>query len=113
MFHLLKTLFIRIIYLFAENGHRKMEEQSTHINKTICTKSNFWEHLFKASYHTKCINLSATNGTFVTKGEIESYFLTTHWQAQIEPLGQHLIEPTSDSRGTRCCWAWGKYWCKP
>ena len=49
-----------------------MVRQSTHMNKTICT-----EWIFNILKYLKCNNLSATNGTFVTKGEIESNFLTT------------------------------------
>ena len=38
------------------------------------------------------INLSATNGTLVTKGEFECNFLTTPTEAQIEWL--HLVNTT-------------------
>ena len=57
-----------------------MAEQSTHKYRTICT------HLISEKLDLKqvfiqkqseSIDLSATNGTFVTKGEIESNFLTT------------------------------------
>ena len=44
------------------------------------------------------INLGATNGNFVTKGEIEKkLFNHTYWLAQIESLCQHHIETNSDS----------------
>ena len=50
-----------------------MAEQSTHIYKTI--------ELFENSDLKQVFDLSATNGTFVTKGEFESNFLTTPTKA--------------------------------
>ena len=49
-----------------------MAEQSIHTNKTIFTKWNFLKQQFDSSYHTKGVrkyHLSATIGTFVTKGK--------------------------------------------
>ena len=43
------------------------------------------------------INLSATIGTLITKGEIESIFITTLNDDQLESLGQYHIEANSDS----------------
>ena len=43
------------------------------------------------------IDLGATNGTFVTKGEFKSNFLTTHIpKCPNLIIGQHHIEPNSD-----------------
>ena len=58
-----------------------MAEQSKHINKTIYVQSGISENtnLYQViiQRELESINLSATNGNFVTKGEIESNFLTT------------------------------------
>ena len=40
------------------------------------SENNIWNQVF-IQRELKSISLSATNGTFVTKGEIESNFLTT------------------------------------
>ena len=97
MFHLLKTLCSWIIFFFGENRPRKMAEQSTHINKQylksgISENTNLNQVIIQMKLES--INLSATNGTFVTKGEIESNFFTT--LTPIESFGQNRIEPNSD-----------------
>ena len=49
-----------------------MAEQSIHTNKTVFTKWNFLKQQFESSYYTKGVrkyHLSATIGTFVTKGK--------------------------------------------
>ena len=85
----------------------KMEEQSKHINKTICTKRISENNDLKQvviQNELENINLSATNGTFVTKGEIESKFLPTltdkpklnHWVNTI--LNQLVIQFRLSSR---------------
>ena len=55
----------------------KMAEHSTHTYKTICPNWIFLNSGLKQDLiHKlfKSIGLSATNGTFVTKGELESNF---------------------------------------
>ena len=58
-----------------------MAEQITHINININVQRRISENTdLKKGIIQKdleSINLGATNGTFVTKGEIESNFLTT------------------------------------
>ena len=63
-------------------------------------KLEFLKTVIWSKFLYKSIDSSATNRTFVTKGEIEieSNFLTTphHRKAQIESLGPDHIEPASD-----------------
>ena len=58
-----------------------MAEQSTHKNKNKYLQSKISENNSLnqgiIQRELESINLSATNDTFVTKGEIESNFLTT------------------------------------
>ena len=57
-----------------------MAEQSTHIHKTLCTNWNCENTDLKKVLIQKLlesIELSATNGTSVTKGDIESNLETT------------------------------------
>ena len=81
MFHLLKILFSWILSNLGENGPRKRAKQSTNIKKKQYVQSGISEntHLNEVIRQTELesINLSATNGTLVTKGEIENIFLTT------------------------------------
>ena len=77
MFKPTKNLVFLNDIFFGENGHRIIEEQSMHINKTICIPENHDLKQVIIQNELESINLSATNVTFVTKGEIESNFLTT------------------------------------
>ena len=94
-------MFSWIISFFGENGPRKIAEQSTRIDKKylqsgISENTNLNQDINQRELES--INLSATNGTFVTKGEIESNFLTTlndkpklnHWVKTI--LKQIVIQ---------------------
>ena len=65
-------------------------------------KSEGWKTIIEASFYTKVeiesIDLSVTNGTFVTKYKFLKKLLNhSYRRANIELLGQHPIESTSDS----------------
>ena len=97
MFHLLKSIFSWIISFFSENGPREFAEQSTHKNKTICTKWNFWKHQSESSYHIKGFRkyqFKCHKWDFChKKSEIESNFLTTLTdEPKFESMGQHHIK---------------------
>ena len=107
MFHLLKILFSWTITFFGEIEPKKMANQSTHIKKKQYAQSGISENTdgkqVIIEMELESINLSATNGTFVTKGEIESNFLTTltdepklnHWVNTIFNKLVIQVEPSS------------------
>ena len=82
MFHLLKTLFPLMISYFGENGPRKMAEKSTYkkikkkqyLQRRISENTDLKKIIIQKELES--INLGATNGTFITKGEIESNIVT-------------------------------------
>ena len=104
MYHLHKTLFSWILSNFGENGPRKKAEQSTYIYKKQkqkqCVQSGISEntHLNQVmrQKELESINLSATNWTFLTKGEIESNFLTILTD---EPKLNHWVKTIMNQLG--------------
>ena len=87
------------ILFFAENGPIKWQNKAhlsikQYLQSEISENTNLNQVIIQMELES--INLSATNRTFVTKGEIESNFLFTHTD-EPKSLGQYPTQPTSDS----------------
>ena len=96
-------VFLNNIFFLVKMDPAKWQNKTYIWIKKIITKWNFWrkktnlnQDIIQREFES--IHLSATNGTFVTKGEIESNFLTTlsdepklnHWVKTI--LNQIVIQ---------------------
>ena len=101
MFHIPRTLFFELIPFSVKMDPEKWQNKAhVYIKQNVQSRISQKKYLNQViiQRELESINFSATNGTFVTKGEIESNFFTTlnnkpklnHWVKAI--LKQIVIQ---------------------